>query len=275
MVASALVVAMAQQEIGCLLGTAEGARVLDLGVWVSCAQSTCHFWILLFSILLDSIIRSRIKEYLRLCQSDRTFDVAKGVVFNFDEGKALDPLNRFKKLGIRRRVLNRISGADRGNRGQGFLFKAHWTPNPFRPLQSVGEVPRYTSWTIDRTTPMKCPVPPVLIVSPEVVEFDHDKHEESKEAPKAKSGKPSSKEKAKRAPSGRSSRTKAVEKNNSDGPEKSKKNFSDATKVIASLSQRCGGYRPYLYRPEGDHCCQAPVGKCQTGPFANPKINLY
>ncbi|TPX51440.1 hypothetical protein SeMB42_g01923 [Synchytrium endobioticum] len=30
-----------------------------------------------------------LKEYLQFCQSDRNFDVAKGVFFNFDEGKAL------------------------------------------------------------------------------------------------------------------------------------------------------------------------------------------
>ncbi|TPX49614.1 hypothetical protein SeLEV6574_g01359 [Synchytrium endobioticum] len=44
-------------------------------------------------------------KYLRLCLSDRNFDVAKGVFFNFDEGKVLDPLDRSKELEIRRRVL--------------------------------------------------------------------------------------------------------------------------------------------------------------------------
>ncbi|TPX46392.1 hypothetical protein SeLEV6574_g03246 [Synchytrium endobioticum] len=39
-----------------------------------------------------------LKKYLQLCQSDRKFDVAKGVFFNFDEGKVLDPLDRSKGL---------------------------------------------------------------------------------------------------------------------------------------------------------------------------------
>ncbi|TPX44035.1 hypothetical protein SeMB42_g04459 [Synchytrium endobioticum] len=47
--------------------------------------------------------------------------------------------------------------ANRWNRGNKYLFKAHWTPNPFMPLQSVGEVPRYTSWIKDRTTPIQMP----------------------------------------------------------------------------------------------------------------------
>ncbi|TPX54648.1 hypothetical protein SeMB42_g00184 [Synchytrium endobioticum] len=77
-----------------------------------------------------------------------------------------------------------------------YLFMANWTANPFRPLQSVGEVPRYASCTKDRTTPMKCPVPPVLKVSPKVVALDDDQYLEPKEAPKAKAVKPSSKAKA-------------------------------------------------------------------------------
>ncbi|TPX50329.1 hypothetical protein SeLEV6574_g00958 [Synchytrium endobioticum] len=151
-----------------------------------------------------------LKEYLRLCQSDRNFDVAKGVFFNCDEGKVLDPLDRSKELEIRRRVLSRISEdraafvANRGNRG---------------------------------TAPMKCPVPPVLKVSPKVVEFDSDKYEDVKEVPKVKAVKPSSKAKAKRAPSGRSSRRQIVERDDSD-EETSTKNFTDATRAIASLSQR-------------------------------------
>ncbi|TPX51762.1 hypothetical protein SeMB42_g01818 [Synchytrium endobioticum] len=68
---------------------------------------------------------------------------------------------------------------------------------------------------LKKTTPMKCPVPPVLKISPKVVEFDSDKYEEVKEVPKVKAVKPSSKVKAKRAPSGRSSR-KIVEKDDSD-----------------------------------------------------------
>ncbi|TPX41137.1 hypothetical protein SeLEV6574_g06242 [Synchytrium endobioticum] len=84
---------------------------------------------------------------------------------------------------------------------------------------------------------MKCPVPPILKVSPKVVEFDSDKYEEVKKAPKVKAVQPNSKAKAKRAPSGRNSRTKPVEKDDSD-EETSKKNFSDATRAIASLSQR-------------------------------------
>ncbi|TPX41573.1 hypothetical protein SeLEV6574_g06024 [Synchytrium endobioticum] len=76
--------------------------------------------------------------------------------------------------------------AIRGNRGNECLFKAHWSPNPFRPLQSKDEIPRHTPSTIDRITPMKGPVPPVLKVSPKVVEFDSDKYKEVKEVPKAK-----------------------------------------------------------------------------------------
>ncbi|TPX45259.1 hypothetical protein SeLEV6574_g03965 [Synchytrium endobioticum] len=78
---------------------------------------------------------------------------------------------------------------------------------------------------------MKCPVPPILKVSPKVVEFDHDKYEEPKKAPEVKAVKPSSKAKAKRAPSGRSSRRTTVEKNDSD-EETSKKNFTDATRAL-------------------------------------------
>ncbi|TPX45430.1 hypothetical protein SeLEV6574_g03874 [Synchytrium endobioticum] len=106
-----------------------------------------------------------LKKYLQLCQSDRNFAVAKRVFSNMDEGKVLAPLDRSKELGKRDERLARISKArgllvaNRGNRGKEYLFKAHWTPNLFRPLQSVGEVPRYTSCTKDRTTPMKCPVP--------------------------------------------------------------------------------------------------------------------
>ncbi|TPX49454.1 hypothetical protein SeLEV6574_g01449 [Synchytrium endobioticum] len=84
-------------------------------------------------------------------------------------------------------------------------------------------------------------IPPALKVSPKVVVFDDDKYEEVKEVPEEKAVKPSSKAKAKRAPSGRSSR-KLVDKDDSD-EETSKKNFTDATRAIASLSQRCGGYR--------------------------------
>ncbi|TPX45493.1 hypothetical protein SeMB42_g03975, partial [Synchytrium endobioticum] len=39
-----------------------------------------------------------LKKYFQLCQSDSNFDVAKGVFFNFDEGKVLDPLDRSKGL---------------------------------------------------------------------------------------------------------------------------------------------------------------------------------
>ncbi|TPX33064.1 hypothetical protein SeMB42_g07529 [Synchytrium endobioticum] len=79
---------------------------------------------------------------------------------------------------------------------------------------------------------MKCPVPP-LKVSPKVVEFDSDKYEEVKEVPEEKAVKPSSKAKAKRAPSGRGSRK--IVKDDSD-EETPKKNFTDATRAIASLS---------------------------------------
>ncbi|TPX43020.1 hypothetical protein SeLEV6574_g05298 [Synchytrium endobioticum] len=143
-----------------------------------------------------------LEKYLQLCQSDRNFDVAKGAFFNFDEGKVLDPPDRSKELEIRRRASSRISEAraafvaNRGNRGRvsfdccrinrNYLLKAHWTPNPFRPLQSKDEVACYTPSTIDRTTPMKCPVPPALKVSPKVVEYDDDKYQEPKKAPKAK-----------------------------------------------------------------------------------------
>ncbi|TPX48911.1 hypothetical protein SeLEV6574_g01765 [Synchytrium endobioticum] len=190
---------------------------------------------------------------------DRNFDVAKGVFLSFDEGEVLDLPDRSKELEIRRRVLSRISEvraafvANRGNRGNEYLLKAHFTPNPFTPLQSVGEVGRYTYSTIDRTTPMKCPVPQVFKVSPKVVEFDDDKYEEVKEVPEEKAVKPSSKAKAKRAPSGRSSR-KIVEKDDSD-EETSKKKFTDATRAIASLSQRCGGYRTIHVGHLRGHIC--------------------
>ncbi|TPX36828.1 hypothetical protein SeMB42_g07026 [Synchytrium endobioticum] len=107
-----------------------------------------------------------LKEYLRLCQSDLNFDVAKGVFLNFDEGKVLDPLDRSKELGKRDERLARISEAmaalvtNRGNRGNEYHFMAHWTGSPFGRLQCKGGIPRYSSWTKDRTTPMKCPVPP-------------------------------------------------------------------------------------------------------------------
>ncbi|TPX47747.1 hypothetical protein SeLEV6574_g02483 [Synchytrium endobioticum] len=83
----------------------------------------------------------------------------------------------------------------------------------------------------------------VLKVSPKVVTFDDDQYQEPKEVPEAKAVKPSSKARAKRAPSGLSNRTKTADDANSLGPKTSKKNFSEATKVIASLSKRCGGYR--------------------------------
>ncbi|TPX39293.1 hypothetical protein SeLEV6574_g07321 [Synchytrium endobioticum] len=135
-----------------------------------------------------------------------------------------------------------------------YLFKAHWTPNPFMPLQSVGEVGCYTYSTIDKTAPMKCPVPPVLKVSPKAVEFDHDEDEEVKEVPEEKAVQPSSKAKAKRTPSGRNGRTKTVEKNDSD-EESSKKNFFNATGAIASLSKRCGGYRTIHVGHLRGHIC--------------------
>ncbi|TPX53356.1 hypothetical protein SeMB42_g00844 [Synchytrium endobioticum] len=158
-----------------------------------------------------------LKEYLKLCQSRRTFAVAKRVFFNMDEGKVLAPLDRSKELRKRDKSLALTSEArallvaNRGNSGNEYLFKAHWSPNPFRPLQSKDEIPRYTPSTIDRTTPMKCPVPPALKVSPKVVTFDDDQYQEPKEVPEAKAVKPSSKAKAKRAPSGRSNRTKTVD----------------------------------------------------------------
>ncbi|TPX43070.1 hypothetical protein SeLEV6574_g05259 [Synchytrium endobioticum] len=150
------------------------------------------------------------EPYDSILVSDRNFDVAKGVFFNFDEGNVLDPLDRSKGLEKRDKSETLISKAratlvaNRGSRG---------------------------------TTPMKCPVPPILKVSPKVVEFDHDKYEEVNKVSEEKAVKPNSKAKAKRAPSGRSSRRKIVEKDDSD-EETSKKNFSDATSAIASLSQR-------------------------------------
>ncbi|TPX38846.1 hypothetical protein SeLEV6574_g07577 [Synchytrium endobioticum] len=125
-----------------------------------------------------------LKKYLRLCQSNRNFDVAKGVFFNFDEGKVLDPLDRSKGLEKRDKSLARISEAraalvdNRGSRGG-------------------------VSSLIVADHPHEMPVPPVLKVSPKVVEFD-DKYEEVKEVPDVKAVKPSSKAKAMCAPSGRS-----------------------------------------------------------------------
>ncbi|TPX34610.1 hypothetical protein SeMB42_g07302 [Synchytrium endobioticum] len=64
-----------------------------------------------------------LKKYLLLCQSDRNFNVAKGVFFNCDEGKVLDPLDRSKGLEKRDKSFSRISEAraslvaNRGNRG--------------------------------------------------------------------------------------------------------------------------------------------------------------
>ncbi|TPX51458.1 hypothetical protein SeLEV6574_g00237 [Synchytrium endobioticum] len=204
-----------------------------------------------------------VKEKLGSVDSKLLFGVTgnaapKGVFFNCDEGKVLDPLDRSKGLEKRDKSFSRISKArallvaNRGNRGNNYLLKAHWTPSPFRPLQSVGEVRRYTYSTIDRTTPMKCPVPPILKASPKVVEFDSDKYEEVKEVPKAKAVRASSKAKAKRAPSGRSSRK--IVKNDFD-EETPKKNFTDATRAIASLSQRCGGYRTIHVGHLRGHVC--------------------
>ncbi|TPX46135.1 hypothetical protein SeLEV6574_g03397 [Synchytrium endobioticum] len=167
-----------------------------------------------------------LKEYLKLCQSRLNFAVAKRVCFNMDQGKVLAPLDRSKMLRKRDKSLALISEArallvaNRGNSGEEYLFKAHWSPNPLGPS-----------------------IPPVLNVSPKVVTFDDDQYQEPKEVPEAKAVKPSSKAKAKRPPSGRSNRTKTADDANSLGPNTSKKNFSEATRAIASLSQRCGGYR--------------------------------
>ncbi|TPX40770.1 hypothetical protein SeMB42_g02870, partial [Synchytrium endobioticum] len=73
----------------------------------------------------------------------------------------------------------------------------------FRDKRNSSE--QWDRGTIDRTTPMKRPVPSMLKVSPKVVEYDDDK-------------------------------TKAADDDDSDGPETSKKNFSDATRAIVSLS---------------------------------------
>ncbi|TPX52401.1 hypothetical protein SeMB42_g01459 [Synchytrium endobioticum] len=60
---------------------------------------------------------------------------------------------------MRDQGLSRISEAgaalvaNRASSGKKRLLKRRWTRNPFRPLQSVGEVPRYTSRPIDRNTP--------------------------------------------------------------------------------------------------------------------------
>ncbi|TPX48548.1 hypothetical protein SeLEV6574_g01967 [Synchytrium endobioticum] len=113
-----------------------------------------------------------------------------GAFFNFDEGQAPDSLDLSKGLEKRDKSETLISEARaalvayRGSKGNKYLLKAHWTPNPFRPLQSVDEAGRYTYSTINRTTPMKCPVPPILKISPKVVECDEDKYQEPKKAPK-------------------------------------------------------------------------------------------
>ncbi|TPX41555.1 hypothetical protein SeLEV6574_g06030 [Synchytrium endobioticum] len=71
-----------------------------------------------------------LKEYLKLCQSDRNFDVANDVFFNCDEGKVLDPLDRSKGR-EKRESLALISKAraalvaNRGSRGNNYLLKAH------------------------------------------------------------------------------------------------------------------------------------------------------
>ncbi|TPX47890.1 hypothetical protein SeLEV6574_g02391 [Synchytrium endobioticum] len=71
--------------------------------------------------------------------------------------------------------------------------------------------------------------------------------------PKQRRG--SSKKKAKRAPSGRCNRTKAADDGDSDGPETSEKNLSDVTRVIVSLSKRCGGYRTIHVGHLRGHVC--------------------
>ncbi|TPX46341.1 hypothetical protein SeMB42_g03742 [Synchytrium endobioticum] len=88
----------------------------------------------------------------------------------------------------------------------------------------------------------------MLKVSPKVVEFDHDKYEEPKKVPEAKAGEHSSKGKAKRAPSGRSSRTKAADDYDYEGPETSKKNFSDATRAIMSYDIAHAYYSTKKYK---------------------------
>ncbi|TPX35604.1 hypothetical protein SeLEV6574_g08173 [Synchytrium endobioticum] len=75
-----------------------------------------------------------------------------------------------------------------------------------------------------------------------------------KKVPEEKAVKPSSKAKAKRAPSGRSSRK--IVKDDSD-EETSKKNFTDTTRAIASLS--------YVRRL---------LWKNKQG-FQDPQFNLY
>ncbi|TPX42478.1 hypothetical protein SeLEV6574_g05580 [Synchytrium endobioticum] len=71
---------------------------------------------------------------------------------------------------MRDQGLSRISEAgaalvaNRASSGKKRLLKRRWTCNPFRPLQSVGEVPRYTS----RQEHPQCPEPPMLRVSPKV-----------------------------------------------------------------------------------------------------------
>ncbi|TPX44660.1 hypothetical protein SeLEV6574_g04370 [Synchytrium endobioticum] len=89
--------------------------------------------------ILTKIKDEDLRVYRDLCQTDRTFEVSFEGFLDHDE------------------VSN--------HRGQG-----KWRPNPFRPLQSVSETPRYTSNRVLRRSTMNCPAPPELTRSLKVLE---------------------------------------------------------------------------------------------------------
>ncbi|TPX38946.1 hypothetical protein SeLEV6574_g07494, partial [Synchytrium endobioticum] len=163
--------------------------------------------------------RDYLRVYRDLCQTDRTFEVPEKVFLDHDEGGAVELVERSDTNELRREVLQRIVAAkealvsNRRDQGpQSFIFNRKWKPNPFRPLQSVGETPRYKSKKVLRRSTMKCPVPPELSRSPKVVEGDEDSHhEKAQRVTQPPKDKNKGKSKAKYVPSGRQSRRKLPE----------------------------------------------------------------
>ncbi|TPX30000.1 hypothetical protein SeLEV6574_g08653, partial [Synchytrium endobioticum] len=163
--------------------------------------------------------RDYLRVYRDLCQTDKTFEVPEKVFLDHDEGGAVELVERSDTNELRREVLQRIVTAkdalvsNRRNQGpQSFIFNRKWKPNPFRPLQSVGETPRYTSKKVLRRSTMKCPVPPELSRSPKVVEGDEDSHhEKAQRVTQPPKDKNKGESKAKYVPSGRQSRRKLPE----------------------------------------------------------------
>ncbi|TPX47061.1 hypothetical protein SeLEV6574_g02859 [Synchytrium endobioticum] len=182
--------------------------------------------------------RDYLRVYRDLCQTDRTFEVPEKVFLDHDEGGAVELVERSDTNELRREVLQRIVAAkealvsnhsikfnvceftfslvlgQRGNsnRPQSFIFNRKWKPNPFRPLQSVGDTPRYTSKKVLRRSTMKCPVPAELSRSPKDVEGDEDSHyKKAQRVTQPPKDKTKGKSKGKYVPSGRQSRRKLPE----------------------------------------------------------------